>query len=91
MIINLLISVFLTIFGAILSFLPTVTIADIAYIGPTLSETLTIMISTWNAFMVTFPYAETLWNVFIYVILPFEFTMLIAKFFLGQRLPAHTN
>jgi len=91
MIVTLLISVILSIFGAIFALLPEVTIADIAYIGPTLSSTLTTMVQKWNAFMVTFPYAETGYNVFIYVILPFELLLLLTKFFLGSRTPIHTN
>jgi len=91
MIINLLINLVLLIFGAIFVFLPEVTIASIPFIGEQLSSILQTVALTWNAFMVTFPYAQTGWQIFLTVVLPFEVLMLIAKFFFGHRLPAHTN
>lgn len=77
--------------GLIFGFLPVVTIADIPIMGEFVSTYLLQAVLILNAFMETFPYATTLWDMFIYVILPFEFTMLIAKFFLGHRLPVNTN
>lgn len=76
---------------AIFDLLPTATLADLPIIGTTVSDTLETVIETWNAFMVTFPYAVTLWDVFIFVILPFEILLLVAKFLLGHRVPAHTT
>jgi len=91
MIINLIISVFLSIFGAIMTILPEVTLLSIPVVGTFISETLTDMVLIWNAFLGTFPYAEIAWNIFLFVILPFEGLLLLGKFFLGHRLPAHTN
>ena len=58
--------------------------------GIAISNGITIMIQTWNAFLISFPYAVVGWHMFL-VILSFEALMLIGKFFLGARLPAHTN
>jgi len=88
MIINLLLSVFLSIFQGILYFLPVVTIADIPVIGSIVQSSLITMVQTWNAFIVTFPYAGTVSTVFFAVIIPFEFLMLVGKFLLGHRMPA---
>jgi len=81
------ISLFVLIFG----FLPVVTLADIPLIGSSLSSTLVTAVQIWNAFLVTFPYAQIVWNIFLIVIVPLEILLLIAKFFLGSRLPAHTT
>jgi len=87
MIISIGINIILFILGGIFKFLPIVTIASIPYIGETVSNTLLTMVTTWNAFIVTFPYAGIAWNVLLYVILPFEALMLLGKFFLGSRMP----
>lgn len=89
MIVNLLINLVLLIFGTLFIFFPVVTIASIPYIGVPVSSLLTSMVLTWNAFMVTFPYAQTAWHIFLVVILPFEILMLLGKFFLGHRLPVN--
>jgi len=91
MIIEMLFSVIVMILAGIFSFLPTVSIATIPYIGETVQGYLITIVQTWNAFMVTFPYAETGWNIFLYVIIPFEIMLMIAKFFFGSRLPAHLD
>jgi len=92
MIINLLINVILVVFNQRFSLgglLKPVTLADLPYIGDEVSSILTAVILKWNAFMATFPYAETGWHIFLWVILPFEAVMLVAKFVLGSRVPAH--
>lgn len=91
MITNILIQVAFGILGIIFVFFPVVTIASLPVIGPSLSTILITMVTTWNAFMVTFPYAQVAWQVFLFVILPFELLMLIGKFFLGHHLPVNTN
>jgi len=88
MIITLLLNFILLVFGTIFSFLPVVSIADVPIIGGTLRSLLVYIVQMWNAFLNTFPYAETAWYIFLVVILPFEILMLIAKFFLGSRSPA---
>jgi len=47
------------------------------------------VVGIWNAFIVTFPYAEIGWHMFLYFILPFELLMLAMKFIMGSRLPTH--
>lgn len=87
MIINYLISFILGIISIFFVFLPVVTLADIPVIGDTISSLLLTMVRMWNSFIDTFPYAGTAWQVFLYVILPFELLMLVGKFFLGHRMP----
>jgi len=91
MIINLLINLILLIFGSLFVFLPEVTISSIPVIGEYTVAILNVMVLTWNAFVDTFPYAGTAWRVFLTIILPFEITLLIAKFFLHNRVPANLN
>jgi len=76
-------------FTAIFYLLPVVKLADLPLFGSAISSTLTTAVLTWNAFMVTFPYAATVWSIFLYLIVPFEFTMIIAKFLLGHRTPTN--
>jgi hypothetical protein len=89
MIINLIFGVILGLISAIFFLLPVVTIASIPVIGSTLLVILGTMVTTWNAFMITFPYAQVVWQVFLFVILPFEILMIIGKFFLGQHMPTN--
>jgi len=91
MIITLLINLIFIIFASIFTLLPEVTIADIPYIGSFIQSTLLTMVKMWNAFIVTFPYADVPWKIFLFVVLPFEILMLIAKFFLGHRLPTNQS
>lgn len=78
-----LISIFALIFGI----LPSATLASIPIIGDTVATSLNTAVMYWNSFMITFPYAETIWHVVIFVILPFETVMLLTKIFLGSRTP----
>jgi len=92
MIINLLINLILLIFGSLFVFLPQVSLSSIPYIGDDLVSILTNVVLTWNAFMATFPYAQTGWHILLYVIFPFEILLLVSKFFLGHRTPSnHIN
>jgi len=87
MIINLLIAVIINLLSAIFVISPVVTISDVWIIGSDLSNYLTMAVQYWNSFMITFPYAQTGWNVFLYTIIPFEIMMLTMRFFLGHRNP----
>jgi len=89
MIINLLINTVLLIFGSIFVFLPEVSIATLPYIGEPARAVLVSAVTMWNTFMVTFPYAQTPYDIFVYVIIPFEALILLARFFLGNRLPVN--
>jgi len=91
MIINLIIGAILEFFTALFYFLPVVTISSLPYVGTDLSNILDQIVLIWNAFMVTFPYAQTIWTIFLTVILPFEILLLVAKVILGSRVPAHTT
>jgi len=91
MIINLLINLILLVVGTIFSFLPVVGISDIPFIGTVLEGLLIYIVHMWNAFIDTFPYAQSAWNILLVVIIPFEITMLIAKFFFHNRVPDKDN
>ncbi len=66
-------------------------IANLPFVGSFLNTTLLSVSGTWNAFVVTFPYAGIAWDVFVYVIVPFEVIMLFLKVFLGSRVPQAVN
>lgn len=89
MIINLIINLFLLVFTGLFSFLPEVTLSSFPVIGAYVSNALTFIVLTWNAFVVTFPYAGIAWHLFLAVIIPFEFLLLISRFFLGSRSIGH--
>jgi len=89
MIVLLLINVVLVILGMIFKWFPQVTVADIPFIGEAVSGFLYSVVGVWNAFMVTFPYAQTAWDVFLYVIVPFEILLKIGKAIFGSRMISH--
>ena len=91
MITNLFINFILLVFGWVFTLLPPVTISSLPFIGDFLASTLLQMIKIWNAFLETFPYAKVGWDTFKYVIIPFEGLMLLGKFFLGSRMPSHSE
>jgi len=72
-------------------FLPIVTLSSIPLVGPFISSTLGTVVGVWNAFLVTFPYAQLPWTIFLYVIIPFELILLILKAILGSRVPTHNT
>lgn len=89
MIITFLISIVVTILSLLFLFFPVVTIADIPIFGEFMSSTLYTAVTYWNSFMLTFPYAETAWNMFLLFVIPFEIGLLVLKFFLGHRTPVN--
>lgn len=91
MITTFFLNLILLIVTGIFYFLPVVTMTDIPLVGSYVSSTLASLIQTWNAFLITFPYAQTAWDIFLYVIIPFELIMLAGRFFLGHRLPVNHN
>jgi len=91
MIINLILTVIIDLVSFIFSFVGSVTIADIPQIGTTISNGLLTMVTTWNAIIETVPYLEIVSFIFFWVIIPLEIGLLVLKFFLGSRVPAHTN
>jgi len=87
MITTTLINFFADLTNRIFFFLPRARIVDLPIIGDNLGNLLDTIIPKWNAFMDTFPYAETVWDIFIFVIIPFEILVMTVKFFLGNRSP----
>jgi len=76
---------------ALFGWLPVVTIEDLYYFGPGIHSNLITVIQHWNAFMETFPYAETAWTITLWIIIPTELTILGFKIFLGQRVPVNSR
>lgn len=87
MILFFLLATIVLLIQGVFSFLPTATLADIPVVGDSVRSILVTAVTSWNSFMQTFPYTIVLWEVFIYVIIPFEFAMMVLKLFLGSRSP----
>lgn len=91
MIISAIVSVFIVMMQAIVGWFDVVTLADLPVIGSTVRSVLITMVTTWNAFLVTFPYAQLPWQLFLYGVIPLEVSIIILKFILGSRTPVHHN
>jgi len=89
MITNLFIDTAVLFIQGVFQFLPVVTLASLPIIGDSIRSILISVVSTWNGVLVTFPYFIVVWNIFRFVILPFEGLMLLGKFILGSRSPSH--
>jgi len=87
MLIYLLLELIVSVLFIIFYLLPDAALADIPLIGNSVSSILLTVVRYWNTFMETFPYAQTGWDIFIYVIIPFEIALLTLKLFLGSRTP----
>ncbi len=81
--------VIINLIDAVLFWLPDITLNSIPVIGNGVEFTLLQMVKTWNAFVITFPYAETLQTGFMWIIV-FEIGLLITKVLLGSRTPINT-
>lgn len=78
--------------NAIFWIIPDVSISDIPLIGSVARDSLITAVSYLNSFTSAIPYFQLPWNLFVFVILPFEITLLSLKFILGHRLPInHIN
>jgi len=91
MIVSVILTVLTGALNVIFFLLPTATLASIPFIGSTISSTLTSFILWMNAFIDTFPYAEIVWNLFIYGVIPFELALIAMRFFFGSRTPVNVE
>lgn len=91
MIITLILDFIASIISQILSILPSVGVSDIPLIGSFISYYFSLAVGYWNTFLTLFPPFAVVWSAFLYIIIPFEISMIILKVFFGSRLPAHTN
>jgi len=89
MIITFLLSVLVTILSILFYIFPVVTVADIPLAGEAMSSALYTAMGYWNSAMETVPYFYVAWDIFLFVIIPFEISLLVLKFFLGHRTPIH--
>lgn len=83
MIITLILQVLVYMISGIFWLLPTVSLP----VG--VVSAMTNMVQYYNSFLDIFPFAVLPTQIFLWIILPFEIGLLIAKFFLGSRIPAH--
>jgi len=91
MIIELLFDFFNSLLTIILNVIPNVTLSDLPVIGEDIDSILTTMVTVWNGFSETVPYVTVVWHSFLYIIVPFEITMIAIKLVLGNRAPVNTN
>jgi len=91
MLISAIVSVFIVLMQVIVGWFDVVTLADLPFIGDTVRGFLITMVTTWNAFLVTFPYAVLPWQLFLYGVIPLEITIIILRFILGSRTPVSHN
>jgi cellulose synthase/poly-beta-1,6-N-acetylglucosamine synthase-like glycosyltransferase len=91
MIIALILNFIVSFIAMLFSIIPTVTIADIPIIGPTVYGLIVTAMGYWNSFVAILPYFGLPWTMFVKIIIPFELTLLLLKVFLGHRTPAHFN
>lgn len=85
----LLLDLFDILTGLVFSIIPRVDLGDIPILGNYIRDILIFIMGYWNSFMETLPYLIVVWQMFIYVIIPFEIGLLILKFFLASRVPAN--
>lgn len=85
----LLLDLFDILTGLGFSIIPRVDLGDIPILGNYIRDILIFIMGYWNSFMETLPYLIVVWQMFIYVIIPFEIGLLILKFFLASRVPAN--
>jgi hypothetical protein len=91
MIVNLLINFVIGAFGLLFAFFPIVHLSGIPIVGTYLVSWMSIGVHFWNTFIQLFPFALLPWHMTVWVILPFELILLVAKFFLHHRVPANLN
>lgn len=68
---------------------PRVTLENIWVIGPTLRSVLVTAVGYMNSIFETLPHLEVVWNMFVYVVVPFEIVLWVMKFILGSRTPVN--
>jgi len=73
----------------VLSILPSVGVADIPYVGEFVAQYFTLANGYLQSAMLVLPFMQVVWTCFVYVVIPFEFGLLIAKFFFGSRTPTN--
>ena len=87
MIIDAIVNFFEGLFTGVLSYIPTVSIQTIPFVGLTFNSILVSMIHGYFGLIGTVPYLQVVFQAFAFVILPFEFVVLTIKIILGSRVP----
>lgn len=91
MIITLVLNFIASFIGMVMSIVPEVTIGSVPIVGPFIVTYLGMAVGYWNTFEGILPYVGIVKDMFVYVIIPFEVTLLLVKVFFGSRTPAHMN
>jgi len=89
MVITLLLNFIVDILAMVMSILPSVGIQDLPFIGPQVYSFWVLAVSYVHMAFAIIPFMEIVWSTFVYVIIPFEFSMLLLRVFLGSRAPVH--
>jgi len=84
MLINLLINLILIIFASLFQILPEVRLPTF------IADPLEFMMGIYVSLMDTIPYLRVTMAIFL-LLVAFEIALLVAKFFLGHRLPTNHN
>jgi len=90
MVISLILNFIADAFATVMSIMPSVGIQDIPYIGEAVYTYWVLAVSYMHTAFTIIPFTEIVWNSFVYVIIPFEFSLLILKVFLGSRTPINS-
>jgi len=91
MIILLLFNFLIAVLSIIFGFFGDAYIRDLPVIGSVVASSLEMAVMMFNSFAYTFPYVTPVFQTFLYIILPFEVSVKLIKFFLGNRSPVNTN
>jgi hypothetical protein len=89
MVIALILNFIADIIQQIFIILPDAYLHQLPYIGTYIETYLTMAVQYMNTATQVIPFTAIVWHTFTLVILPFEFSMIIAKFFFGSRLPVN--
>lgn len=89
MIIGLLLQFALDFAAQLASYLPQVGVQDIPLFGSYIYTYFSYAVQYMNSVTEIVPFTEIVWHSFVYIILPFEFSLLFLKLILGNRLPVN--
>jgi hypothetical protein len=89
MIISLLLNFIANFVEMLTSIIPSVGVANIPFIGTQVAYYWSLGVGYMNTAVTIIPFTEIVWHSFLYIILPFEFSLLVAKFFFGSHLPSN--
>jgi hypothetical protein len=87
MIITLILQFIVSFIGMVMSIVPTAHIGQVPLVGEDIVTYLNMMVGSYNLGASILPYLSIVKSMLVYVILPFEISVLLLKVFLGSRTP----